>query len=249
MENYLLYGFIIGLTSNLHCIGMCGPIALAVPVNRSNNFTIISGILQYNLGRIISYSTLGLIVGSVGLSISSFGFLQWLSIIAGILMIVYAWRKYLRKLFGSHIPDIGINSLIGKGLGRIIKSESRMKLFLLGSLNGLLPCGMVYLGLMNALITGNALDSSLAMTAFGIGTLPSMIAVAFAANKISNAFRMKLNRIVPYILTLVGILIILRGMNLDIPYISPRIELVKTADHTEKVEMSCCHSNSSCEKK
>jgi sulfite exporter TauE/SafE len=248
MSTFVITGFILGLTSSLHCIGMCGPIAMAVPVNRKNNWTILGGVLQYNLGRIFTYSILGLLIGSIGLTIHTFGILQWLSIISGILLIAYAWRKWLGKSFHLNIPSFNVNGFVSKGIGTILRSKFPFKLPLLGAMNGLLPCGMVYVALMNALLTGTQGSSALAMIAFGVGTLPSMIAVGFAAGKINGALRTKLNSAVPYMLTLVGFLIILRGMNLGIPFISPKAEMaMKHSSGMQKQEpemkMDCCHSS------
>ncbi|MGJ8661454.1 MAG: sulfite exporter TauE/SafE family protein [Bacteroidota bacterium] len=249
MNTFVVTGLILGLTSSLHCIGMCGPIAMAIPVNRKNNWTILNGILQYNLGRILTYAIFGLIVGSIGLTIHTFGVLQWLSIISGALLIIYAWRKWLGRSFNANLPNLGINGFVSKGIGTILKSKFPFKLPLLGMLNGLLPCGMVYVALMNALLAGNQGSSALAMIAFGVGTLPSMIAVGFAAGKINGALRHKLNASVPYILTLVGFLIILRGMNLGIPFISPKAEMAMKHNSEmnkmhPKMKMDCCHSSS-----
>ncbi len=253
MELFLFTGFILGLTSNLHCIGMCGPIAMAIPVNRKNNLTILSGSLQYNFGRILTYFILGLIVGSIGLTIHTIGVLQWLSIAAGIGLILFAWRKYFRRLFNGQVPGLKIQSFLNKGLGKILKSKSPFRLFLLGNLNGLLPCGMVFAALLNAILTGNFIQSGLAMVAFGIGTLPAMIAVTFIANKIKGTTRQKMAKAVPYLLTLVGVLIVLRGMNLNIPYLSPQVNMVEQPQTLEgdipttEVEMSCCHQAEDCE--
>ena len=251
MELFVLTGFILGLTSNLHCIGMCGPIAMAIPVKRSSNLSILSCSLQYNFGRIITYAILGLIVGSIGLTINTIGVLQWLSIAAGVGLILFAWRKYFLNLFSGRLPSFKIQSFLNKGLGRVLKSKSPFRLFLLGNINGLLPCGMVFAALLNAILTGDFLYSGLAMVAFGVGTLPAMIAVTFVANKISGSARQKMNRAVPYLLTLVGLLIVLRGMNLDIPFLSPRVNLIENAQagnsNEQNLEMSCCHSADDCE--
>lgn len=254
METILIAGFVLGLTSNLHCIGMCGPIAMAIPVNRKSNLSILSGILQYNSGRILTYSILGAIVGSIGVTVETFGILQWISIAAGVFMILFAWRKWLSARLDAKLPVLGIQGFVSKGLGKVIASRSPFKLTLLGSLNGMLPCGMVYVALMNALLGGNPLSSAYAMIAFGVGTLPAMIAVGFAANRISTSLRQKLNKAVPYMLTIVGVLIVLRGMNLDIPYISPKVSVNKNETRSEvkekapQVEMSCCHKKNSCTK-
>lgn len=241
MDDVLLKGLLLGLASSLHCIGMCGPIAMAIPVNRTNSFTILSGVLQYNFGRILTYSWLGFIVGSIGITIQTFGFLQWVSIIAGVFMIIYAWRKWLVIHISFGGSTFGLQGFVSKNLGKVIGSDIPFKLSLLGMLNGLLPCGMVYIGLTNALVAGSPLKSVSAMAAFGVGTLTTMILVGFAANKISMQLRNKLTKVVPYMLTLVGILIILRGLNLDMPYISPKMEEVHLKNQKVDVVMKCCY--------
>lgn len=248
MNTFIVNGLIIGLASSLHCIGMCGPIAMAIPVNRKNNFTILSGVLQYNLGRVLTYAILGFFIGSIGLTIESFGVLQWLSIITGVALILYAWRKWLGKSFHAKIPGINVNGFVSKGIGSVLRSKFPMKLPLLGLLNGLLPCGMVYVALMNAMLAGNQSGSAFSMIAFGLGTVPAMMAVGFAAGKITGKLRSKLNAAIPYMLTLVGLLVILRGMNLGIPYISPKAEMaIKHSSSMQKTEpemkMDCCHSS------
>ncbi len=248
----IIIGFLIGLGSNFHCIGMCGPIALAVPVNRKNNLTILSGAFQYNIGRVITYSILGLIVGIIGLTINTLGILQWLSIISGIVLILFAWKKYFYKLLPILNSNFSIQPFLNKGLGKVIRSKNPFRLFFLGFLNGLLPCGMVFIALTNAILTGDVIPSAIAMIAFGIGTLPAMIAIVFMANKITQQARQKMNKIVPYLLTVVGLLIILRGLNLGIPYISPNIKMIEkkidakngeaSEQKTERtIQMDCCH--------
>lgn len=241
MDDVVLKGLVLGLASSLHCVGMCGPIAMAIPVNRTNSFTILSGVLQYNVGRILTYSWLGFIIGSVGITIETFGFLQWVSIIAGVFMIIYAWRKWLAIHISFGGSNFGLQGFVSKNLGKVIGSNIPFKLSLLGMLNGLLPCGMVYVGLTNALVAGSPLKSVYAMAAFGAGTLATMIIVGFAANKISMQLRNKLTKVVPYMLTLVGVLIILRGLNLDIPYISPKMEEVQLNNQKVGVVMKCCY--------
>ena len=247
MSTFIVNGLIIGLASSLHCIGMCGPIAMALPINRKNNWSILSGVLQYNFGRVLTYAILGFFIGSIGLTIESFGVLQWLSIITGILLIIYAWRKWLGKSFHTKIPGPNISGFVSKGIGSVLRSRFPMKLPLLGVLNGLLPCGMVYVALMNAMLTGNQSASAGAMIAFGLGTIPAMMAVGFAAGKIPGNLRSKLNSAIPYLLTLVGLLVILRGMNLGIPFISPKAEMAinKSMNHANEqpnLKLDCCHS-------
>lgn len=251
METIFIAGLLLGITSNFHCLGMCGPIAMAIPVNRTSTWTILGGILQYNGGRILTYALLGAVVGSIGITVDTLGFLQWISIITGIFMIIFAWRKWFSRIFSGHLPTFGIQGFVSKSLGNVLAMQTPFKLTLLGMINGLLPCGMVYIGLMNALLAGNPLSSAYAMIAFGVGTIPAMFAVGFAANRISGSVRQKINKVVPFLLTLVGALIVLRGMNLDIPYISPKVKMTTTEKQNElpKLDLSCCKAKTACETK
>lgn len=254
MEASLYIALILGLSSSFHCVGMCGPIAMAIPANRKNNWTLSFGILSYNLGRILTYAILGLIVGNIGLSLTTFGIMQWISILAGIGLILFAWKKVIGRI----IPFSGSSKLttfIAQNIGKVMRSNSVFKLPLLGMLNGLLPCGMVYVALTNAILAGSPINGALSMLFFGLGTIPAMFAIAYFANKITGKVRQKINTAIPYILTIVGVLVVLRGMNLDIPYISPKVQLteMKNENNTSEqapapeVKMSCCHSKESCE--
>ena len=239
MFSIFISAFFLGMIANLHCVGMCGPIALALPLNRNSKVELILGILQYNFGRIITYTILGFIVGFIGFGINLIGILQILSIISGIGIILYAWRKIL---FSSEIfKKININFIhrfTSKYMGKIIRNNSPFKLFLFGSLNGLLPCGMVYTALITSIITGTPTFSAITLFFFGLGTLPGMILITLFANKITNRFRGKINKVLPYFVSIIGLLILLRGLNLDIPYISPKASMDK---HTKEIKMESCH--------
>lgn len=251
MTAIIFAGFILGLTSNFHCVGMCGPIALAIPLDRSSKIKTLMGALLYNGGRVLMYGILGLIVGSIGLTIETMGVLQWMSILAGVLMIAYAWRKYIHFIHPT-LKFEGINHFVSKNIGKLLKVKSNWKLIPMGMLNGILPCGMVFAGLFNAAIAGSMIDGGLGMIAFGVGTLPMMLAVSFFAGRLNSELRIKFNAIVPYLLTVVGLMIILRGMNLGIPFVSPKLnvaqEQVVTQNESPQLEMSCCHSETNCEK-
>ncbi len=246
METIFIPAFILGIISNLHCLGMCGPIALAIPLNRSSKSEMLFGILQYHLGRILVYAILGYIVGYIGMGIKLFGILQAISIIAGIGIIIYAWRNKLTFFKNPFTSSLRHTSLLSRSMGKIMRSESPLKLFLLGALNGLLPCGMVYTALITAVVLGTPLLSTTSMFAFGLGTLPGLVAFSLFAQQLGNPIRSKINRYLPYLITVVGLLIILRGMNLNIPYISPKVSF---SEEKKEVVMDCCHKNTKCEKK
>ncbi|MCR9172748.1 MAG: sulfite exporter TauE/SafE family protein [bacterium] len=257
MWTFVITGFILGLSSSLHCIGMCGPIAMALPLNRKSNGTILSGALQYNLGRTITYAILGVIAGSIGLTVHTFGFLQLASIFSGIFLILFAWRKLLSRVSFLHAPNFFFSTKLNSLLGKIVRSNSPGKLWLFGALNGLFPCGMVYAALLNSILAGSPMHSSMAMIAFGLGTLPAMLFVSFAIGKISKERQQTFRRALPYILSLVGVIVILRGMNLNIPYLSPRVSVQTEATSVDgensttqpksEVVMDCCHSQDACE--
>lgn len=253
MTAILISAVLLGLAANLHCIGMCGPISMALPLDRSSNWKILSGALTFHFGRLLTYSLLGGFIGLIGLSITTLGIMQWLSILSGIVLIIFAWRGLFGKIFSGNAAFSGISMKVSRGMGKLLKSRNPAKLLFLGMLNGVLPCGMVFAALLNALLAGSPMMSGIAMFTFGVGTLPALLVVAFAAQKIGSKLRSRFNQVAPYFLTIIGILVVLRGMNLDIPLISPHIQVTEvTEDNSEEaapeVEMSCCHGTSSCDK-
>ncbi|MBI1835671.1 MAG: sulfite exporter TauE/SafE family protein [Flavobacteriia bacterium] len=241
MNTLLLWAFGIGVIANLHCLGMCGPIAMAIPINRSSKTTQFWGVLQYNFGRITTYSILGFLVGLIGLGIHFIGFLQSLSIVAGFGIIIYAWRKVIFD--GTVIQNFSSNFLqkfTSKNMGKILKNNHSFKIFLLGLLNGLLPCGMVYTALITSITAGTPFYSMFCMLTFGLGTLPGMLVITLFANQLSIKFRGRINKVLPYFVTIIGLLILLRGLNLGIPYLSPEI---KFSEKTKKVDSITCHKS------
>ena len=241
MFSFFISAFFLGMIANLHCIGMCGPIALALPLKRDSKIEIINGILQYNLGRIFTYSLLGFLIGFIGLSIHLIGLIQGLSIATGIGIIMYAWRKHFNSntLF-SKLNFNFVQKFTSKNMGKIIQKNGSFKLLLFGMLNGLLPCGMVYTALFTSILAGSPRDSLFTMFFFGLGTLPGMILITLFATQITNKFRGRINKYLPYFLTIIGLIILLRGLNLDIPYLSPKAIIDKK---TQQINIKTCHPN------
>jgi len=227
MNLILIGSFLIGLTSNIHCLGMCGPIASSLPLNRKNNWSILSGLFEYNFGRILVYSILGVIIGAIGFTVSTFNLLQTLSILSGVFLIIYAWNKRYHFIQIKNPMQSRWTKTLQKMLGKTFRTKSSFKLVLLGGINGLLPCGMVFIALMNASITGDIWFSAIAMFVFGLGTTPAMFGVAFFMHKINWKASKKLTVLVPYLLTIIGLMIILRGLNLGIPYLSPQVKTIQ----------------------
>lgn len=219
----LISAFVLGLASNFHCIGMCGPIALAIPIKNDSSYTRISSILLYNFGRIFTYSLLGLLVGILGVGISFIG-QQQLSIIIGSGIIIYAVLMVLQQKTTLLTVFLSARFIkLKSAMGSVLRRKTYDANLLLGLLNGLLPCGMVYIALAGALAAESYIESVGFMFFFGLGTLPIMVFLPWIATYLSPAIRSRLNKIIPYTLIIFGILLVLRGSNLGIPYISPEI--------------------------
>lgn len=216
-----LSALIFGLLGSFHCIGMCGPIAFMLPVDRSNSIKQFFQIFSYHLGRLFTYSLIGLLFGFLGKGFYFFGFQQQLSIVVGILMIL---TIILPKAFKKYNFSKSINKLVMKvksALGKELKKKGNDTFFTIGFLNGLLPCGLVYMAIFGALATANTFSGSLYMFVFGLGTIPLMTVVVYMGNFANGLVRKRIQQTIPYVVIFIGILFVLRGLGLGIPYISP----------------------------
>ncbi len=210
--------FFIGLFGSLHCVGMCGPLALAVPMKHNGLGNVLFNKLLYQFGRIISYSFLGLLTGLLGHQIWLAGLQQWVSIISGLLIIAAACFRWLHfSLVNNQLNIIlrPFNKLLGYAL------RNKASHFIVGILNGFLPCGFVYLALAGSLNTNNITSAVFYMFWFGLGTLPIMFAVTAGAGFAGPLIRTKINRGIPFVMLCLGVWFIFRGLELNIPYLSP----------------------------
>lgn len=215
--------FILGLMGSFHCVGMCGPIAFLLPLDRTNTWNRYTQLSLYHLGRLVTYATIGILFGLLGRSFYLFGFQQQLSIAVGILMIalVLIPQNWLNK-FAISRPIYRIISKIKSGLGQQLKRKTPDTFFTIGFLNGFLPCGLVYMAVFGAIAAGHLWDGSLYMIVFGMGTIPLMTTAAYLGNFLKGKARQKIRKAIPVFVVLVGIVFILRGMGLGIPYVSPK---------------------------
>lgn len=219
----MLYtAFFFGLISSLHCIGMCGPIAMMLPLDRNNSAKKAFQILLYHAGRLTAYGTLGLIFGILGKGLYLAGMQQQISIIVGILMITIVLIP--EKIFAKYNfskPIYRIISKVKSSLGNQFRKKSPDAIFTIGLLNGFLPCGLVYAALFGAIAMQNEFYGVAYMLLYGLGTIPMMSAVVYMANRLSNPFRNKIQKLIPIVAVCIGALFILRGLGLGIPYVSP----------------------------
>ena len=220
----LISAFVLGLLGSFHCIGMCGPIAFMLPVDRTNAIKKISQITIYHFGRLLAYSIIGLVFGLIGKSLYIFGFQQQLSIAIGFLMIlVVLIPQQTFNKFNFSKPIYKLISKVKSALGQALKRKTVDTFLTIGFLNGFLPCGLVYMAVFAAIAGGNALSGSLYMAVFGLGTIPLMTTAIYLSNFLKGSARQKLQKAIPVFVVIIGLLFILRGLGLGIPYISPAL--------------------------
>jgi hypothetical protein len=218
----LISAFVLGLLGSFHCVGMCGPIAFMLPVDRSNAFKKASQITIYHFGRLLAYSVIGVIFGLLGKSFYLFGFQQQLSIAIGVLMILVVLipQKTFNK-YNFSKPIYKVLSKIKSALGTALKRKTTDTFLTIGFLNGFLPCGLVYMAVFAAIAGGNALNGGLYMAVFGLGTIPLMTTAIYFSQFLKGTARQKIQKAIPVFVVLIGALFILRGLGLGIPYLSP----------------------------
>ncbi|WP_282135584.1 sulfite exporter TauE/SafE family protein [Seonamhaeicola maritimus] len=218
----LLSAFVLGLLGSFHCVGMCGPIAFMLPVDRTNSFKKVSQITVYHVGRLLAYSLIGLVFGLIGKSLYLFGFQQQLSIVIGALMIVLAIiPQHKLNKYSVSKPIYKLISKVKSALGSALKKKSADTFLTIGFLNGFLPCGLVYMAVFGAITGGNAFQGSLYMILFGLGTIPLMTTAIYISHFLKGGVRQKIQKAIPVFVIIIGALFIVRGLGLGIPYISP----------------------------
>ena len=220
--------FVLGFLGSFHCLGMCGPIALALPTTGKGRLLFLSNRISYNLGRITTYALIGLLFGLLGKGFAITGAQKALSVALGISIILIA---LLPAAFSSQLNPVGS---LGKGVSWLkqkmqiqFRRRSYRAVYTIGILNGLLPCGLVYLAAAGAITRATPLEGSLYMAAFGTGTLPAMLALAFSGNFIPIHWRNTIKKAMPMVTVAVGILLIVRGLELGIPYMSPILGFIE----------------------
>ena len=233
----VLSGLALGFLGSLHCIGMCGPIAFALPSQSKSKFTFYSGRILYNLGRVLTYSIMGLIIGLIGQKINLAGYQQIVSIALGVvILIAVLLPAHIKNYFIKLKPVQSMTKRLQSSIGVLFRKGSQSSLFGIGVLNGFLPCGFVYVALAGAVALGNIDKSILFMALFGIGTIPAMFSASIVTNLFGQNIRKKIHRAIPVFASVLAVIFILRGLNLGIPYLSPKM---KTVTHVNPAH-DCC---------
>jgi len=211
--------FVTGLFGSLHCAGMCGPLALSFNLNSKGN-PLANGLI-YNLSRITAYLLLGIVFGAIGLSFHYAGWQQTASIVAGFVILLIVLFQQAKAAQPKLTWIIRYNTFIKNKIGHALSTTGFKGIIALGFFNGLLPCGLVYLALAGALVSGNILTGGLYMLLFGLGTFPLMFVFSAFGNYLGFQKKLLIRKYLPVFSVMIAVLLILRGLNLGIPYISP----------------------------
>jgi sulfite exporter TauE/SafE len=226
----------LGFLGSFHCIGMCGPIAMALPTGGKQGFAKIIAPFVYNAGRVVTYSLFGLLFGLLGKGFIIGGYQQLLSVLAGILILAGLLLPYLFPTGWSLTKIISTPvSKVKSLLSEQIRQRTLSSFLFIGILNGFLPCGLVYIAVAAAIATGTPVKGAAFMTLFGLGTLPAMLFASGLAHIITANTRTLIRKSVPVFAAIMACILILRGLNLGIPYISPELSKTDCTKH------SCCH--------
>lgn len=214
----------MGLFGSIHCAVMCGPLLFAVQGAQAISWRVIINKLLYQVGRILTYGFFGMVLGLFGNLATIQGWQRGFSLFTGLLLLCiglfYFFGKRSQRLANWQTKVVQpFAKLMGKWLYRPGGS------FIAGVLNGILPCGMVYMALASAMSANAWQNSFLFMVLFGLGTLPLLLVFSFAGNAPRNFFKKGFAQVIPYLYVLMGIWFLLRGANLDIPYLSPLIHV------------------------
>ncbi|MCF8295167.1 MAG: sulfite exporter TauE/SafE family protein [Bacteroidales bacterium] len=249
----LLTAFLTGLVGSLHCLGMCGPIVIGLPLNQDSYGRKMMESLSYNLGRVLTYGLMGAVFGLFGKGIQLAGLQQWASIVLGAVLVISAIWPYIFKKrlstfsFLDKFNNRLVNALRSLFLSPASGHKSPMgRMWIIGLLNGLLPCGLVYVALAGAVNTNDPLSGTLYMIVFGLATIPALFALSIVGNALALQLRKKFSKLITVFILLLGIIFILRGLDLGIPFISPKTKKLEIRTeqpmkmHSSEEKESCC---------
>lgn len=224
-----LVSFILGILGSFHCIGMCGPLVMGI--FNQKFLTHPWQYFTYHLGKIIAYAIIGGSIGLIGATFHVFMSQQRVSMLTGFSLLIYVvWSKVAKKdSMSSKVQSYYTR------FRAFFEGAPWPKYYLFGFLNGFLPCGLVYVAATSAISTGHVSKSILWMVFFGLGTIPSLSLVLILRNKMASQFQFVFQKLYQNIIFILAVLLILRGLNLGIPYLSPSYDV-----KSEQV-FNCCH--------
>ncbi|MFZ1513985.1 MAG: sulfite exporter TauE/SafE family protein [Saprospiraceae bacterium] len=231
MVVFLISALTLGLGSSLHCMGMCGPLVMAMPFQDLNGDVSTYRLIMYHAGKTLSYAFLGFILGSFGMGFKLLGYQQGFSLFFGVSILIISLfpyitnstRTYQNRIFGN-LSQISAS---------LLKRSGKNSIFYLGVANGLIPCGIVYIALAASVLMYSSLKASVFMMIFGLATIPSLSIIIYSKRLITSSFGKNFKTMSLVFSLTLSMLFIMRGMNLGIPYLSPKL--------AENSTLNCCH--------
>jgi hypothetical protein len=184
------------------------------------------------MGRWTTYSALGLIIGSIGQGFATLGLQRWAVLLAGIAMFLLLFFPSLSSFI--KLPASRLAQRLRAVMSAALRSQKHHHRFLFGMLNGLLPCGLVFTALAGSLATDQAWKGGLFMLLFGVATTPALAAVSKLTYWIKGRFNAATSQRMQLAFSIIALLVLLRGANLGIPFVSPHFE-------TQTKQIECCH--------
>lgn len=222
---------ILGFAGSLHCVGMCGPIAVALPSGGSGLRKKASAAGLYHFGRTSAYALLGFLFGTLGFGLAVAEFQQGLSLGAGLIMLAAVWLPKTSLLGKVETPLYRLQAKAQSFMAKRLRDHRPSALLGIGFFNGFLPCGMVYIALAGAVVTTHPAQGAAFMALFGLGTVPALLLTAFGASALSSKMRLSLLRLAPYLASIIAILFIIRGLGLGIPFLSPELGFIVSPEN------------------
>ena len=204
-----LTALLMGLAGGLHCAGMCGPLALAVTARKP----LLQTKLVYTLGRVFTYGILGALAGFAGSFIPIATYQNWVAFALGGTLLLTGFGV----ISGIKIPVvtawiIRFSAWLKHAFGSVMQKKGNQAVFLLGMLNGLLPCGLTYLAMSYCLTLNHFTEGFIFMIFFGVGTIPLMTGLLWITGIAMNRLKLSYRRVNTLVLIVLGCLIIGRAM-------------------------------------
>jgi sulfite exporter TauE/SafE len=224
--------FLLGLAGSLHCVAMCGPLMLAIPLSGAARWGAVGQTLVYQFGRISMYVILGLLFGLLGKGVALAGFQQVLSIVAGAMLLFAAffaveWERAARAVPGMY----QLTRWVQQRIGSLLRSRAVGTTFGVGLLNGLLPCGLVYAAIAGAISMAGGRQGAVFMALFGLGTLPLLLVLIGTGQRFGPVWRRRFQIVQPVLLAVAGLLLLTRGLHLDLSLIESAVPPAESDCH------------------
>lgn len=210
--------FLAGILGSFHCIGMCSGFPILVSnVGKPGRFENTLRQLIYNFGRIFTYFFLGALVGFLGFMINEMEPVLNIQIVISIiigLVIIFVGLQIMGLFREKQIPGFApVYQILKRMMSSFIRQKGRLATFLLGLLNGFLPCPLIYGFLLVSLSRGTPQEGAQLMLSLGLGTIPAMFLVATVYQRVSPFIKMNLNRLIPGVLMIIfGIITVVRAL-------------------------------------